>query len=39
MEVLYISPRSSLNTIVLPKCDVTLGRRKAIFAPLSPSRA
>ncbi|NOZ19512.1 MAG: B12-binding domain-containing radical SAM protein [Planctomycetes bacterium] len=37
MKTLYINPRSSLNTIVLPEVmrDVTLGRRKAIFAPLN----
>jgi len=36
MKVLYINPRNSLNTVVLPSVvrDFTLGRRKALFIPL-----
>ena len=37
MKVLYVNPRNALNTLFLPEVvrDFTMGRRRAIFAPLN----
>jgi radical SAM superfamily enzyme YgiQ (UPF0313 family) len=37
LKVLYVNPRNSLNTVFLPEVvrDFTMGRKKAIFAPLN----